>query len=85
MYYYYLLGAGMEPRALCMLGKCSTTELHTQLLLVFKKRICLYRDLSWEYTHIYVGHIIFMEGHKNICANQCYIESPQPLRNKHML
>lgn len=74
-----LYGVGIESKALCMLGKRSTTGLHGQPFSVFKKNFCLYRYLNWDYICICVGYIIFMEGHKKICVSHYYIKSPHLL------
>jgi hypothetical protein len=46
---FYFSLQGMEPRALGMLGKCSTTELHPQPLS-FQDRILIH-SLGWLQTH----------------------------------
>lgn len=55
-------GLGVEPRALCVLGKCSTTELHSPTPLLF------FFFLSTEYVHIKLSATELMIKPHSVCC-----------------
>lgn len=56
---------GIEPRIVCMLGKCSTTELHPSLGMIFCFCICVW--YMHVHTHVQVHLLMHVGVGQKLC------------------